>query len=129
GQRLVRQRVVRVLSDLEVEAGFLGEVVVDELEDVTVRDRGHSDVQLRDVAVLLTDTVGAAADESAAGQQQGGPGRNGDEFGLHCSPLMCSLCCMRKAVNRWIRSASAAPRCPAPRWLSGGRPCGPDGRR
>src|SRR5699024_250586 len=112
-QRLVRQRVVRVFGDLDVESGILGEVLIDEIEDVTLRHRGRADDQFRDVAVLLADTVGPAADEPAAGQQQGGTGRNGDEFGLHYSPLMCSLCCVRQAASR-----EETPAEPTQRWSS-----------
>jgi hypothetical protein len=42
-ERGVRQDVVRELLDLELQPGLLGEVVLDEVEDLGVRDGGGAD--------------------------------------------------------------------------------------
>src|SRR5699024_6606990 len=72
------------------------------------RHRGRAGEQFRDLTVLLADTVGPADAEPAAVQQQGVTGRHGEEFGLHCSPVMGSLCCGRQAPSRRESEAEAA---------------------
>ena len=88
GQGLVRQGVVRVLGDFEIETGILSEILVDEAQDVALRHRSGADRELGDVAVLLADGVGSAADEAAAREQQGRTRSDGDELGLHGSPCV-----------------------------------------
>ena len=77
---LVGDVVVVVLDDLEVEARILGELVVDEADDIAVRHRRDADLEGRDAVRLGADLLVVASDEAAACKHEGRGGCGGSDL-------------------------------------------------
>lgn len=78
-QLLVRQDVVVELDDVQLDAGILGQVLVDVLEDLGLRNRAGTDLQFHRVCRIQGGAgLGSGRGATAGGQcEQGGDAGQG----------------------------------------------------